>query len=71
MMEEENLTFGTALDHFAESEELRSLVDALPHICQDTIALEASHERFTGLQIPTPIWQELASHPFHAHSSYP
>ncbi len=50
-MDEEALTFGTALDHFAESEELRSLIDTLPHICQDFTALETSHERFTGVQI--------------------
>lgn len=42
------VAFGTVLDHFAESEELTSLVDTLPHICREPIALEASQERFTG-----------------------
>ena len=46
--EDASVSFGTVLDHFAESEELSSLVDALPHICSDQIALEASQERFTG-----------------------
>ena len=45
------MSFGTALDHFAESEELRSLVDTLPHICSNIIALEASQERVTGVAI--------------------
>ena len=44
------VAFGTVLDHFAESGELASLVDTLPHICRDPIALEASQERFTGGQ---------------------
>ena len=46
--EDASVSFGTVLDHFAETEELSSLVDALPHICSDQIALEASQERFTG-----------------------
>lgn len=46
--EDASVSFGTVLDHFAESEELSSLVDALPHVCSDQIALEASQERFTG-----------------------
>lgn len=51
-----SVSFGTVLDHFAESEELSSLVDALPHICSDQIALEASQERFTG-ENPKPLVQ--------------
>lgn len=42
------VSFGTVYDHFSESEELSSLVDTLPHICHDQIAMEASQERFTG-----------------------
>ena len=48
MDDERAVSFGTVFDHFAESGELSSLVDALPHICGDQIALEASQERFTG-----------------------
>jgi len=47
-MEDAAVSCGTVLDHFAESEELTSLVETLPHICSDQIALEASQERFTG-----------------------
>jgi len=47
-MDDAAVSFGTVLDHFAESEELTSLVETLPHICSDQIALEASQERFTG-----------------------
>ena len=46
--EDAAVSFGTVLDHFAESGELTSLVETLPHICGDQIALEASQERFTG-----------------------
>ena len=42
------LTFGTLLDHFAESEEVFSLVDALPEVCNDLRARENAHQRFTG-----------------------
>lgn len=46
--ERTSVACGTVLDHFAESEELAPLVEALPHICREPIALEASQERFTG-----------------------
>ena len=47
-MEETAVSYGTVLDHFAENEELHSILDALPHICGDQISLEASQERITG-----------------------
>jgi len=52
-MEEESsctaaLTFGTYLDHFAESEEVFSLVAALPEVCKDLRSRETSRQRFKG-----------------------
>lgn len=44
----DEVSFGTALDHFAESAELSSLVESLPQTCGDQTTLEASQERFTG-----------------------
>ena len=44
---ESGVRFGTVFDHFAELEETCSLIDDLPRICRDFIALEASQERFT------------------------
>ena len=38
---------GTVFDHFAELEETCFLIDNLPSISRDFIALEASQERFT------------------------
>ena len=38
---------GTVFDHFAELEETCLLIDNLPRISRDFIALEASQERFT------------------------
>lgn len=43
----DEVSFGTALDHFAESAELSSLVESLPQTCGDQTTLEASQERFT------------------------
>ncbi len=36
------------LDDFGENKEVPSLVAALPQICNDPYALEASQERFLG-----------------------
>ena len=44
---ENGVRYGTVFDHFAELEETCSLIDDLPRICRDFIALEASQERFT------------------------
>lgn len=41
------VTRGTVLDHCAESEELVSLVSALPQVCGELRDREASEERFT------------------------
>ena len=38
---------GTVFDHFAELKETCILIDNLPSICRDFIALEASQESFT------------------------
>ena len=38
----------TALDHFVESEEVASLVAALPKVCGELRAREASEQRFIG-----------------------
>ena len=46
---EETVSFGTAYDHFSESDEVCSLIDALPHVFQDLRSLEATIERLTGL----------------------
>lgn len=40
--------YGTVLDHFAESEELLSLVAALPHVYEELRSREKSEERFTS-----------------------
>lgn len=50
-MEEEAsaaVVHGTVLDHFAESEELMSLVTALPLVSEELRSREKSEERFTG-----------------------
>ena len=48
MEEDEDLTCGTPLDHFAESEELSSIVSTLPHVCGELRSSENAIERFTG-----------------------
>ena len=47
-MEEEGLTCGTPLDHFAESKELSSIVSTLPHVCGELRPSENAIEKFTG-----------------------
>ena len=47
-MEEEDLTCGTPLDHFAESEELSSIVSTLPHVCGELRLSENATEKFTS-----------------------
>lgn len=44
----EALASGTALDHFAESEELLSLVSSLPQVYSELRSREKSEERFTS-----------------------
>jgi hypothetical protein len=44
----EALLRGTALDHFAESEELLSLVRSLPQVYHELRSREKSEERFTS-----------------------
>lgn len=39
---------GSALDHFAESEELMSLVSSLPQVYSELRSREKSEERFTS-----------------------
>ena len=48
MEEQEALVSGTALDHFAESEELQSLVSTLPQVYNELRSRERSEERFTS-----------------------
>lgn len=48
MEEGEDITRGTPLDHFAESEELLSIVSTLPQVCGEMRASENAIERFTG-----------------------
>ena len=42
------MTCGSAFDHFAESEELFSLIDALPLSCKELSTREGSQQRFVG-----------------------
>ena len=44
--EEEPLTF--RLDHFAELQEVTTLIESIGSICHDDILLEAAEERFIG-----------------------
>ena len=44
--EEEPLTF--RLDHFAELQEVTTLIESIGSICHDDILLEAVEERFIG-----------------------
>lgn len=46
--EDECVTCGSAFDHFAESEELFSLIDALPLSCKELSTREGSQQRFVG-----------------------
>ena len=46
--EEEDITRGTPLDHFAESEELSSIISTLPQVCGELRPSENAIERFTG-----------------------
>lgn len=46
MEPEENV--GTSLDSFAEREEVQSLLDHLPSVCNDLREMERAEERFTG-----------------------
>lgn len=46
MDERKALACGSALDHFAESEELLCLVTSLPHVCGELRNREKSEERF-------------------------
>ena len=46
--EDECVTCGSAFDHFAESEELFSIIDALPLSCKDLSTRESSQQRFVG-----------------------
>lgn len=48
MEEPEAIVSGTALDHFAESEELLSLVSTLPQVYDELRGRERSEERFTS-----------------------
>lgn len=42
------VSFGTAYDHFSETEEVCSLINTLPHILRDFRAREAALERLIG-----------------------
>jgi len=59
------LTCGTVLDHFVESEELMSIVAALPQSCEELRSREKSEERFTSEDVcytsPTPFFTDLNS----------
>lgn len=44
----DEVAYGTVLDHFLESEELMSLVTALPEVCEELRNRERSEERFTS-----------------------
>lgn len=46
--EEEDITRGTPLDHFAESEELSAIISTLPQVCGELRPSENAIERFTG-----------------------
>lgn len=61
MAESEAVSFGTAYDHFAESAELCGLIDALPHICHEQIAMEASQERVTGRSFRCSVALDLSA----------
>lgn len=54
------LASGTALDHFAESEELLSLVSTLPEVYSELRSRERSEERFTSET--KPLFLVLAYH---------
>ena len=45
---EEDITCGTRLDHFAESEELSAIVSRLPDVCGEMRPSENAVEKFTG-----------------------
>lgn len=47
---------GTGFDHFAELEETCSLIDNLPQISHNFIALEASQEHFTSKILFVPFY---------------
>ena len=51
MDEEEDLTCGTPLDHFAESKELSSIVSTLPQVCGELRPSENAIEKFTGMYL--------------------
>lgn len=45
---EDDLTCGTRLDHFAENEELVSIISTLPQVCGEMRPSENAIEKFTG-----------------------
>ena len=48
---EYDLTCGSRLDHFAENEELISIISTLPQVCGDMRPSENAIESFTGMYI--------------------
>ncbi len=47
----EAVTYGTALDHFAESAEVISLIASLPQASKELRSRETSEEKFTGKRV--------------------
>ena len=45
-VKEESLRY--SLDHFAEVQEITTLIESIESICHDDILLEAAEERFIG-----------------------